>query len=268
MYYAVECQDYVYQDDKSTDAERLAGFLADARAMGVADSRFATLYYSDMPCLYWPNRPATDPRPAPIVGAPYPTIVMVATTDPITPVANAIRLANRLRNGHVIIQDGGPHVIFGWGLACPDTRVAGYMVKGAALPGLLVCKGYVIDDYVPIAKDSEAAYAGGRDFMEVLVSQVLNSDDYVYELDQDPIRAGCDFGGVLVYTPGEHGTALELDGCEITEGVPVTGSGSINDSTGTIRLRITLPGGELRYVGDGAGDATVTGTFRDQPVRS
>ena len=82
--------------DETTDEARLAGFLADARAMGVADARLGDVYYEDIPCLYWPNRPAADPRPAPIVDAPYPTIVMVATADPITPVSNAIRIANRL----------------------------------------------------------------------------------------------------------------------------------------------------------------------------
>jgi hypothetical protein len=266
LYYAVECQDYVYQADKATEAERLAGFLADGRTLGAAGARFGGIYYDDMPCLYWPNRPASGERPAPIVDAPYPTVVLVATTDPITPVANAMRLANRLRDAHVVIQDGGPHVIFGWGLECPDNPVADFMVKGKALPPVLVCEGYVADDYVALAKDTEAEYADGTDFMTTLVAQVLNSDDYVYELDEDPIRAGCDFGGVLVYTPGDAGTGLRLEACELTDGVPVTGSGSIDDESGVVRLEVTLPDGSLRYEGDGAEEAEVTGTFRGEAV--
>ncbi len=268
MYYAVECQDYVYQADKETADERLTGFLGDAQALGIADARFGGVYYDDMPCLYWPNRPAADPRPAPIVAAPYPTIIMVATTDPITPVANATRLANRLRDARVILQAGGPHVIFGWGLPCPDNLVADYMVKGTKLKSpVTVCDGSVADDYVPLAKDTEAEYADGTDFMGSLVAQVLNTDDYTYELDEDPIRVGCDYGGVLVYTPGDTGTALELDACELTDGVPVTGSGAIVDESGVVTLDVTLPGGALRYVGDGADEAKVTGTFRGEPVK-
>ncbi|HYO42266.1 MAG TPA: alpha/beta fold hydrolase [Candidatus Limnocylindrales bacterium] len=266
LYYAVECQDYVYQADKATEEERLAGFLADARTLGAAEARFGGIVYDDMPCLYWPNRPASGERPEPIVDAPYPTVVLVATTDPITPVANAMRLANRLRDVHVVIQDGGPHVIFGWGLDCPDNPVADFMVKGTALPPVLVCEGYVADDYVTLAKDTEAEYADGADVMTTLVAQVLNSDDYVYELDEEPIRAGCDFGGVLVYTPGEGGTALRLDACELTDGMPVTGSGSIDDESGIVTLEVTLPDGSLRYEGDGAEEAEVTGTFRGAPV--
>ena len=142
LYYAVECQDYVYNADAPDDATRLADYLDDAKVLGVPETRLGALYYEDMPCLYWPNRPAADPRPAPIVNAPYPTIVMVATTDPITPVANAIRIANRLSNVHTIIETGGPHVIFGWGLACPDKVVARYMVTGKLPAGrITVCKG-------------------------------------------------------------------------------------------------------------------------------
>ncbi len=267
MYYAVECQDYVYQADAATDEERLAGFLDDARTLGVADARFGGIYYDDMPCLYWPNHPASGERPAPIVDAPYPTVVMVATTDPITPVANAIRIANRLRDAHVIIQAGGPHVIFGWGLDCPDKPVADWMVKGKALPPVLACEGYVADDYVALAKDTEAAYTGGVDFMTSLVTQVLNTDDYVYELDEKPIAMGCDYGGVLSYTPGDAGTGLRLDACELTDGVPVTGTGAIDDESGVVTLKVTIPDGDLRYEGDGAADAKVTGTFRGAPVK-
>ena len=268
MYYAVECQDYVYQDDKTTDQQRLDGFLADARALGIADSRFGDVYYADMPCLYWPNHPAVDPRPAPIVDAPYPTIIMVATTDPITPVANAMRLANRLRDVHVILQAGGPHVIFGWGLSCPDDLVAAYMVNGKALPSrVTVCSGSVVDDYVRLAPTTEAAYRDGAQVMNTMVDQILNTDDYLYELGKDPIRVGCDYGGVVVYTPGDTGTGLTLDGCAFTEGLPVTGTGSINDDTGRVRLDVTIPDGSLHYRGDGYGTATVTGTFRGQPVK-
>ncbi len=268
MYYAVECQDYVYQDDKTTDEARLAGFLADARALGIADSRFGDVYYADMPCLYWPNRPAIDPRPAPIVDAPYPTIIMVATTDPITPVANAIRLANRLRDVHVIIQAGGPHVIFGWGRSCPDEVVAAYMVQGKPLASrVTVCNGSVADAYVALAPVTEAEFRNGVQFMSSTVDQVLNTDDYLYELDADPIRVGCDYGGVLVYTPDDTGTRLGLDACELTDGVPITGTGSINDDTGRVRLDVTIPDGSLHYRGDGYGSATITGTFRGRPVK-
>ena len=68
LYYAVECQDYVYNADATDDATRLADYLDDAKVAGRArDPARRPCTTSDMPCLYWPNRPAADPRPAPIV---------------------------------------------------------------------------------------------------------------------------------------------------------------------------------------------------------
>jgi pimeloyl-ACP methyl ester carboxylesterase len=267
MYYAVECQDYVYNQGAATDDARLAAFLDAGRALGVADARLGDVYYSDMPCLYWPNHPATDPRPAPIVAASYPTVVMVATTDPITPVANAIRIANRLSKVHTIIETGGPHVIFGWGLSCPDDVVADYMVSGKAMPGkITICEGSVSDAHVPLAKDAEADYTDGYDLMTSFVDQVLNSNDYLDMLDADPIRMGCDFGGVLEYTPTDTGTGLRMDACELTDGLPVSGTGTIVDESGAVSLDVTIPDGRLTYADDGGDAVTVTGTFRGAPV--
>jgi pimeloyl-ACP methyl ester carboxylesterase len=267
MYYAVECQDYVYNPGVMTEAERLASYLAQARALGVNEARLGATYYGDMPCLYWPNRPAADPRPAPIVAAPYKTIVMVATADPITPVANAVRIANRLTNVHTIIQTGGPHIIFGWGESCPDDVIATYLTKGTLPAGsLTVCDGSVTDTYVPLARRTAAAYVDALQFANSFADQVLNTNDYWYGLGSDPLAMGCDFGGVLRYRPTDTGTDLELRACEFTAGMPVSGSGRIDDSTGGMTLDMTFPDGSLRYTSDGEGRTSVNGTFRGKPV--
>ncbi|HVM65498.1 MAG TPA: alpha/beta hydrolase [Acidimicrobiales bacterium] len=260
MYYAVECQDYVYNADAGSTPDRAAAFLAQGRANGAQGARFAAVYYDDMPCLFWPNTPTGDPRPAPIVAASYPTIVLVATTDPITPVENAIRIANRLTKATVIIQTGGPHVIFGWGRPCPDNPVADYMVSGKPFAGPLVtCPGSVADAYVPLAKPAATDYTDARAFLGDYADQVLNTNDYVDMLDTDPITMGCDFGGTLTYTPESSGTKLALKACAFTPTLAVSGSGAIDDSGG-ISLTVPLPGvGVLAYRRDADGKATLTG---------
>ncbi len=259
MYYAVECQDYVYNAGAGSEADRVASFLATGRAMGPLEGRFGGVYYSDMPCLFWPNTPTADPRPAPIVNAPYPTVVMVATTDPITPVENAIRIANRLTKATVILQTGGPHVIFGWGRSCPDDLVADYMVKGTPFKGPVVtCPGSVVGAYVALAKPSASDYTTTSAFLGSFADQVLNTNDYVDMLGQDPIRLGCDFGGSLAYTPDSSGTKLAMTGCAFTPGLPVTGTGAV-DGSGGISLKATLPGGEVSYTRDSEGAAKVSG---------
>jgi pimeloyl-ACP methyl ester carboxylesterase len=247
LYYAVECQDYVYNADSTDDADRLSDYLADARTLGVPQTRLGALYYGDMPCLYWPNRPAEDPRPSPIVDAPYPTIVLVATTDPITPVSMAIRLANRLSDANVIIQTGGPHVIFGWGLGCPDNVVARYMVDGVRPANrITVCNGDTTDPYVALAKPDRDDYPSDLAFMRSIANQVQNTNDYWYRFDDEPIDVGCDFGGVLTYRPAKGGTGIDLDACELVDGEPMTGTGRLADS-GAVTLDLTLPDGPLEY---------------------
>ena len=198
------------------------------------------------------------------MNAPYPTIVLVATTDPITPVENAIRIANRLTKATVIIQTGGPHVIFGWGLACPDQPVADFMVSGKKFSGPIVtCPGSVTDPYVRIARASAAGYPTARSFADSFADQVLNTNDYVDLLGSDPIKLGCDFGGTLRYTPTSSGTKLALGGCAFTQGLATGGSGTIDDA-GRITLRLTLPGGVLRYAREGNGKVTFTQTCAAQ----
>lgn len=259
MYYAVECQDYVYSADAGDEAARTAAFLAEGRANGAQGARFGSLYYGDMPCLYWPNTPPADPRPAPIVNAPYPTVVMVATTDPITPVENAVRIANRLSRATLVIQTGGPHVIFGWGLACPDDLIADYMVGGKRLAGPLVtCPGSVADPYVPLAKASASDYGSTAAFLDGFADQILTTNDYVDMLSDTPISLGCDFGGTLTYTPGDSGTELALRGCAFTQGLAVSGTG-LADADGGITLRATLPDGEVSFSRDADDNVTVRG---------
>ena len=49
---------------------------------GLDPLRLDAMFYEDMPCVFWPNRPTADPRPAPIVDAPYRTFILVGTGDP------------------------------------------------------------------------------------------------------------------------------------------------------------------------------------------
>jgi pimeloyl-ACP methyl ester carboxylesterase len=259
MYYAVECQDYVYNAGIAAPDARRDAFLQTARTLGVDRLRLGTVLYSDMPCIYWPNQPAADPRPPPIVNPPYPTIILVATADPITPVANAIRLASRLSDAHLFLTVGGPHVTFGWGERCPDQPIARYLVEGTLPAGrVTVCENVVSDEYVPIAPDSAADVTDARSFLVALDDHILNTNDYWYRYDaEEALAIGCDFGGTLTYRPTDAGTVLDLDACAFTDGLAVTGRGVAYDATGRVSLRVTVDGDRLRYVRRGNGSVLV-----------
>jgi pimeloyl-ACP methyl ester carboxylesterase len=268
MYFATECQDYAFYLGAGSPDARLNAWLDAGEKLGVNKLRLGSTFYGDIPCVFWPAQPKTDPRPKPIVDPPYPTFIMTATADVATPIANAMRLFGRLKDAYLLEAIGGDHVIFGRGDECPDRIITDYLVAGS-LPATRVtaCPNDVVDPYVPNARARSADYRDALTLMSSMEAQITASDDYTYRLDADPITMGCNFGGTLTYRPVKDGTQLTLERCTFTRGAPMTGSGKINDDAGTFRLTIRLLGpNRLTYLDDANGVKSVRGTFRGQAV--
>jgi pimeloyl-ACP methyl ester carboxylesterase len=268
MYYSTECQDYAFYLDGGTPEARVDAWLAEGAKAGINDLRLGSTFYGDLPCVYWPAQPKTDPRPKAITDPPYPTFVLTATADVATPIANAMRLYGRLPDSYLFEAIGGDHVIFGRGDECPDTPVSDFLVSGT-LPATRVttCPNDIIDPYVPNARPRAADYRDALALMTSMEAQIANTDDYTYRVDEDPITMGCNLGGTLTYTPVDGGTALKLDRCVFTRGAPMTGSGRIDDDAGTFRLTVRLGGGNrLAYYDDADGVTSVRGTYRGERV--
>ena len=262
MYYAVECQDYAFYLGAGDETARLKAWIADATSAGVEKLRLGTTFYGDLPCLWWPAQPKTDGRVPALTTTSFPVFVLTATLDPATPFVDAMRIYGRASDPYMFVQVGGPHVIFGRGLDCPDVAVTDYLAKGT-LPStrITVCDGAVADPYVANPKPAAKDYRTALQFMSAMDDQINNTDDYNYRFDTDPIALGCDAGGSLTYRPASAGTAISLLRCAFTKGLAMTGSGLINDD-GSFRLTATLVGGTLRYTRDVNGKRSVSGTFR------
>ncbi len=268
MYYATECQDYGFYLDGGTPDQRVDAWLAQGQKAGINDLRLGSTFYGDMPCVYWPAQPKSDPRPKAIVDPPYPTFIMTATADVATPIANAMRLFGRLDDAYMFEAIGGDHVIYGRGDVCPDKPITDYLVSGT-LPQTKVttCPNTVIDEYVPNARPRAADYRDALALMQSMEAQISSSDDYTYRVDKDPITMGCNLGGTLTYTPVTGGTNLKLDRCTFTRGAPMTGSGRIDDDAGTFRLTVDLGGrNRLAYYDDADGVTSVKGRYRGDKV--
>src|SRR6185436_2420058 len=92
MYYAVECLDYEFLPDAGAPRQRVDAWLEQGASEGIGEERLGSVFYGDLPCVYWPAQLTEVPRPAPITDAPYPTLVLNSDTDGATPVANAMRV--------------------------------------------------------------------------------------------------------------------------------------------------------------------------------
>jgi hypothetical protein len=244
-----------------------------AVADGVDEFRLNTTAFGDLPCLLWPGTEdswviggSSAGRPDPIVDLPYPTLVLTADTDAATPVANAMRVFSRLENSHLIVLQGGPHVIFDWGYTCVDELVSTFIATGQPPPTrVTICDGEVADTYTPIAPVEADDYDDAIETMAIIEDQLFASTSYTYWDGVEPLAEGCDFGGSVEYVPTDVGIDVTLDACEFTEGYAVSGSGSSDSETGAVHLDVDVPDGELSYEADGE-SVTVTGTFEGQEV--
>jgi pimeloyl-ACP methyl ester carboxylesterase len=267
-YYAIECQDYAFLPAAGTPRERLDAWLDEGAAAGMADERLGSIYYGDLPCLFWPAQSTDATRPAPVTEAPYPTLVLNADTDGPTPVDNAMRVFGRLDDSSLVLLEGGPHVIFDWGYACVDELVSEAIVSGEP-PSIRVtfCDGEVADPYVANAPDDAVGYDDPTEAASTIADQVTSNSEYTYWDGAELLAIGCDYGGVLRYRPTDAGALVVMRSCELTDGVPVSGTGSIDWETGAVNLELTLPDGELSYADDGT-TITVDGIYDGEQVAS
>jgi pimeloyl-ACP methyl ester carboxylesterase len=265
-YYGVECMDFAY--GSGTAAQRAAAYLAAATAADVADVRLGSVFYGDLPCAYWPVHPPTADRPDFLTKTPYPVFILASTTDPATPYAGALRIMQHLTDGYLIVEPGGPHVIFGRGDPCPDDPVTTFLVDGQR-PGtrFITCDFTGTDPYVPIPADTVAEYRDALAAMTAMDDELHASADYLAWDGEEPLTYGCTFGGSIEYTAHRDGDMATLDACEFTDGLPLTGRATIDMTRGTFVLKATGPSAtSLQYGRDSGGRASVTGTWFGKPV--
>jgi pimeloyl-ACP methyl ester carboxylesterase len=260
MFYAVECQDYGYPG--ATPEARAANYLRAGDPVEAAVPRLASLFYGDLPCASWPDATTNLSRPAPLTALGVPTLVLGATADPATPYDQGVSVYRRLADGYLITQQGGPHVIFGRGVACVDDLVTDFLVKDRApAQRETTCDGAVTNDYVPLAPVSAQEFETPLEALASLETEINYLPEYYYWDGVEPTGAGCGLGGSLHFKPDGKRYVFSLAGCTFTRGFSVTGTGAYAASNDRFVLDVSTAGRwncALRYVR--AGDKTrVTG---------
>jgi hypothetical protein len=178
-----------------------------------------------------------------------------------------MRIYSRLADAYFLQTLGGPHVIFGWGVACPDEVIGAYLGSGT-LPDarVVTCEGDVADAFLPLPEEDAGDYRDALAVTQSLDDQIFSTNDYGYRLEDEPLTMGCDAGGTLTYTPTDVGTDVSLAGCAFTPGLAFTGTGSADDEAGTFELDVDRGGDSLHYERDAEGGVAVTGRYGGSPV--
>ncbi|MDO9130068.1 MAG: alpha/beta fold hydrolase [Anaerolineales bacterium] len=267
VYYAVECNDYNYFS--GTPDERAQAYLRYGDTLDASLPNFSGIFYGDLPCVFWPHGKTPDVRPAPLAAAGIPTLVLGATADPATPVDNGRHVFANLTEGYLVTTQGGAHVIYGRGDACPDDLVTDFLVSEALPDRETACEGVVADAYVPIAPRSAADFADPLAALASADDEISYLPEYFYWDGETPTAIGCPFGGRLSFEAIDAGEAFTLDQCAFSQGFTMTGAGSYNYDEERFTLDVIvsgLAGGTLSYTRESDGALHVTGTYNGQTI--
>lgn len=273
-YYAITCRDY---GEPGEDPEKTAAAIL-ARAKKIAPDALLLIraYYAErIACAFWPE-PGRPDRPEPFAGGEYPTFVLNADSDPATPISNGYAVFDAVQNGYMVTMQGGPHVILGRGLACPDTVVLGLMLDGTEPSAReLYCEQEEVAGYVPLSDPGHAKKLDGFALARGVETELGQSPELWYRDWAEPLTVGCDFGGSFTATSTDTGTDYSFADCAFWPGIAVGGTGSEvadAESGNGMALDLTIrtdgkPRGKLAYRHDtDAETMSLAGTLDDKPV--
>ncbi len=264
-YFGIECTDRDY--GPGSDQRRASDYLKAGVAAKADKKRLGSVFYADMPCVYWPVRPSMAPAPGPLTATPFPVFILASTPDPATPYAGAVRLMRRLDDSYLFVQPGGPHVILGRGRPCPDDAIASFLDDGTRPSTRFVtCDASGRDAYVPIPTAKADDYRDTLAAMRAVDDEINHAAEYRRWDGVDPLAFGCLFGGSIRYATDRKTREVSLDDCAFSQDLPLTGTATIDLAPATFALSVSGPGGtELEYRRDAKGQRSVSGTYVPVP---
>ncbi len=271
IYYGVTCRDYA--EPGATFEEQAELFLREGDEVDASLPRFSSVFYGDLPCVYWPH-PKDDALPAmlaqPFQGGDFPTLVLNSTTDPATPYEGARSVFENVSNGYMVTETGGPHVIFGWGNECVDGLVSEFLVNDT-LPAEreTECEGYVADEFVPLALANAADYETPLAALYDVESEITHLPEYYYASSTNIRAAACPYGGTFAFDSDDTSDLFTLTDCAFSQGFVMTGSGSYNYDDGSFTLEVSVAGlkdGSLTYIRDADWAVRVTGEYGGEAI--
>lgn len=271
-YYAITCTDYDSGD--GPPEVRARRILDEARAFAPQAPRLLRAYYMErVACALWPHQGA-DKRPEPYAGGDWPTLVLNGDHDPITPISMAYSVLDNAANAYGVFMRGGPHVIWGRGLSCPDTIVQALLFEGivpAAREQL--CEQDPIGPYEPLTLTDPAQTADPLTVARALETELSSHIPLTGWDGRSPTTYGCPFGGTLSASQGDEGIDYQFTACAFWPVLTMDGHGTdVLTDTGAdwLTLDITVTGsqtGQLTYHHSRAdGAVSLTGTWNGQPA--
>lgn len=272
-FFAITCTDY--DTGPGTPEMRADRILAQAAELAPQAPRLLRSFFQEqLACAYWPFQGPAE-RPAPYAGGDWPTLILNSDADPITPISMAYDVMDNAANAHGVFMRGGPHVIWGRGLACPDSIVQALLFDGD-LPVAREqhCQQDLIEGYEPLTLTDPAQMTD-----PVAVARAVHTELYqnialsVWD-GVDSVTIGCDFGGTLTATGTDAGTDYSFAECRFWPDLSLSGVGievNMGEPDDSMTLGLTASSsqsGAITYQDRLADEAwSISGTWNDQPAQ-
>ena len=270
-YYAITCTDY---GEGTDDGEATARAVIErAKAFAPRAPRLLRAYFAErLACAFWPKR-GSSARPKPYAGGEFPTLILNADADPITPITMSYPILDNAKNGYMVAMENGPHVIWGRGLSCPDEIVFALMFDGTPPEEKeQVCTQDLIGTYAALAL-TDAAAGDAFQVARAVETEIAQSPELANWDGSDPLAVGCDFGGVVEVSAAEEGAAYTFSKCAWWQGLVLDGSGTqIEEGAEAVGLTLDLAvsgghQGQITYRHNTTTDAmTITGSYDGKTV--
>ncbi len=271
-YYAITCTDYA--SGAGTVDERADAIMAEARAFAPQAPRLLRSYFMErLACAYWPHQ-GPETRPDPFAGGDWPTLILNADADPITPISMAYSVLDSARNAYGVFLAGGPHVIWARGLACPDGVVYDLVIEGT-LPKAKEqqCQQELTGEYAPLTLTDASRMADPVAVAQAVDAELFQMMPLGNWSGTDPLSIGCDFGGTLTATATDRGTEYRFGGCRFWPDLAISGSGfeiSTGEGDDSFTLALVVTGaqtGDIVYRFSQRDEAwSISGTWNGKPA--
>ena len=237
-YFATWCADTRASPTARTDD--YAGFVAAIDKAALRDEGARQIALSIAPCVFWPGQPATWTAPADVAGVPM--LILTATDDPITPVAEARRIAQRVRGARMVETIGGAHGTMGED--CPNEWVDQFLVDGVLPAADVRCEDWVADGYVPLSPNPAAT---ATDAVDGLTWELFAAPEISGWDGESPLSLGCAEGGRLRLdaVQADGSAVITLESCAWVAGTELSGTGTVDLYTWDYDLALTSPRGRI-----------------------
>ena len=267
-YYAITCTDYGEGTDDGEETARM--IIERAKAFASRAPRLLRVYFAErLACAFWPKRGSKE-RPKPYAGGEFPTLILNADADPITPIPMSYAILDNAKNGYMVAMQNGPHVIWGRGLSCPDEIVFALMFDGTTPDDKeQVCTQDLLGSYTPLTLTDAAAAGDPFRVARAVETEIAQSPELANWDGGDPLAVGCSFGGAVDVSAAEEGTAYTFSKCAWWPDLVLDGSGTQIEEGG-LTLDLAVSGGhqgQITYSHNTTTDAmTITGRYDGKTV--